>query len=885
MLGRTISHYRIKELLGKGGMGVVYLAEDMQLGRNVALKFLASPEDHHYRARFLREARAVSRLSHPHIATLHDYGETPEGEPFIVMEFVNGQTLGEVLDAGEISLVDLLKIIESIAEALSAAHAQGIIHRDIKPSNVMVDRNVVKVLDFGLAKQVQDLTQAPDPEADTMLGTNTRSDVVVGTPLYLSPEQAMSKPIDTRSDLFALGALLYECITGRPAFAGGSVWEIGVQVIKVDPPRPSTINPQVPHELDLITMKALEKKPADRFQSAEEMITALKSLRVTLSNSEDRTQSLNRSFSTRRSNIFQRTFGKLRQPRASIAVLLLIALLSILVWFALRGRPESSTPFHNMQVTKLTNSGNSGPAAISFDGRRMAYVVSQGKMETLMNSSLATDSSITIVPADSAKYLGVTFSRDGEYIYYVRAESTETGRLYRIPAFGGPSKKLLEGVDSAVAESPDGNRLAFISLNRSSGIYSLTIANTDGSSSRTLATRKQGDEFSLGGPAWSPDGEKVVCAAATWSGGYHMNLIEVKVKDGAERPITSRSWAEILQSAWSEDGKALVIAAAESGSSPYQIWQVSYADGKVERITNDLNEYQGISLPADAKTIVSVQSRRLSKIWVSSSNDLEDSRPVASEADLSYGLTWTNDNKIVFSSMVGDRLNISMVDEDGSNRKQLTGNSGENYHPAVSPDGRYIVFASGRAGAFNIWRMNANDGGGLVQLTSGGSDFYPSCSPDSRSVVYEHQQGGSPTLWKIPIDGGQSVQLTNKYAAVPVVSPDGKLIACRYYLEGDIKGIALIPFDGGEPVKLLQIPIIDWQRIRWTLEGKALTYVDAVDGVYNLWSQPLDGGPPKQLTHFKTDVIFSYDWSAGSNRLACERGDDISDVVAIRNYR
>ena len=376
MLGRTISHYRIQELLGKGGMGVVYLAEDLQLGRKVALKFLASPEDHHYRARFLREARAVSRLSHPHIATLHDYGETPEGEPFIVMEFINGQTLGEVLNAGEISLVESLRIIEAISEALGAAHAQGIIHRDIKPSNVMVDRKVVKVLDFGLAKQVhQELTPASDPDADTMFAVHTRSDVVVGTPLYLSPEQATSGTVDARSDLFALGALLYECITGRPAFAGGSVWEIGVQVIKVDPPKPSTINPQVPPELDSITMKALEKKPDDRFQSADEMTAELRSLRATLSNSADRTQSLNRSLATRQSSRFKRVFTKLGQLRATIAVFLFIALLSFLVWLALRGRPESGTPFQNMQVTKLTNSGNAGPAAISFDGRQMAYVV------------------------------------------------------------------------------------------------------------------------------------------------------------------------------------------------------------------------------------------------------------------------------------------------------------------------------------------------------------------------------------------------------------------------------------------------------------------------------------------------------------------------------
>ena len=212
-------------------MGVVYLAEDTHLGRRVAIKFLTKSQDLHYRARFLREARAVSTLSHPHIAIIHDYGETTEGQPFIVMEYIKGETLNDLLHASALTITQAVRFVEAVAEALGAAHARGIIHRDIKPSNVLVDKEgEVKVVDFGLVKQMHEEGAPGDgPDANTLLG-RTSSNVVIGTPLYLSPEQAMGAEIDVRSDLFALGALLYECLAGRPAFSGGSVIEIGAQI-------------------------------------------------------------------------------------------------------------------------------------------------------------------------------------------------------------------------------------------------------------------------------------------------------------------------------------------------------------------------------------------------------------------------------------------------------------------------------------------------------------------------------------------------------------------------------------------------------------------------------------------------------------------------------
>ncbi|MDX6531954.1 MAG: eukaryotic-like serine/threonine-protein kinase [Blastocatellia bacterium] len=277
MIGQTISHYRIVEKLGEGGMGIVYVGEDTVLGRRVAIKTLTaarSSTDQHFRGRFLREARSISKLSHPHIATIYDYGETADGQPYIVMELIEGETLSHLMAREALTIPRVIEIVEQVAEALAEAHRHGIIHRDIKPSNIAInERGDVKVLDFGLAKEVG--LETADSVARGLLNTQTREGVIVGTPMYLSPEQALGVEVDERSDLFSLGSVLYECIAGQPAFAGPSPVEICAKVIRDDPPTPSRLNGNIPRELDRITLKALAKKPEARYQTGADMIADL----------------------------------------------------------------------------------------------------------------------------------------------------------------------------------------------------------------------------------------------------------------------------------------------------------------------------------------------------------------------------------------------------------------------------------------------------------------------------------------------------------------------------------------------------------------------------------------------------------------------------------
>jgi tetratricopeptide (TPR) repeat protein/predicted Ser/Thr protein kinase len=352
MIGRTISHYRILNKLGRGGMGVVYVAEDTHLARRVAVKFsTASPENTQFRARFLREARAASALNHPHIASIYDYGETPEGHPFIVMELVSGEDLFHVLRRGPMPLAQSLRIVEEVAEALGEAHRQGIAHRDIKPSNIVLsERGEVKVLDFGLAKQMQEAP--PSQDASTLLTSATMEGTLLGTPQYMSPEQAKDAPLGPASDLFSLGAVLYECLAAKPAFSGANSVEILAAVLHVDPPPPSQSNPQVTPEMDRIALKALAKQPEARYQSADQMAADLRAAGTALAQSESR--------ETEVLAVPSRTGHRFLWPvnrRVSLAVLALLAAALLAGWWWLPARryrpPPDALRWYQEGVTAL----------------------------------------------------------------------------------------------------------------------------------------------------------------------------------------------------------------------------------------------------------------------------------------------------------------------------------------------------------------------------------------------------------------------------------------------------------------------------------------------------------------------------------------------------
>lgn len=893
MIGQTVSHYTVLEKLGAGAMGEVYLAEDTHLGRRVAIKFLSDDQDHQHRARFLREARAVSGISHPNIAIIHDYGETSARQPFIVMEYVKGETLGDLLNKSALTITQAVRIIESVAEALGAAHARGIVHRDIKPSNVLVNEaGDVKVVDFGLVKHLYD-GEPPEskPDANTLLA-RTGSNIIVGTPLYLSPEQAMGADVDARSDLFAIGALLYECLAGRPAFSGVSVLEIGAQIIHFDPLAPSAINHRVPLELDRITLKALAKKRESRYQSAAELVADLRSTRLELTGDDShRTQRLVPSKPSH-SSAFKSISDSLRRPRLSITVFALTLIVVVAgAWLVIRlGR--TTPPFQNMRMMKLTNSGKTVDAAISPDGKYLAEVVEDGGLQSLWLRQVGEPiASKQIVAATDGQYEGLTFTPDGNNIYYVVWENNaQHDALYKIAVLGSSPQKIPVDLVSPVSLSSDGKRIAFIRRSTNRGESALIIANADGTEEQVVANRREPLFFSEVAPAWSEDGKIIACSVRSSVGGFHSTVVEVQVSDGVERPITSKSWTIVERVAWLKDGRGLVITAAEQSSSPFQIWHVSYSDGAVYRITNDLNSYVGLSLSQDSSKLVSVQSNRLSSLWIVPNGDANRATQLTSGVSQHYGLSWTPDGRIVYSSIASGNADIWTMNSDGTNQSQLTTDTNVDRDPAVAADGRYIAFASDRSGKFNIWLMDA-DGSNQKQITNGDDEEFPQISPDGQSVVYQGFVNGVPTLWRIGLDGSKPLQLTTNYSNWPVISPDGKWIACSYLDENKTQWkLAVFPFDGGSPTETFDMPMpylqhFVWQKIRWTFDGRALTYIDRRGGISNIWSQPLSGGPPRQVTDFKADQIFNFAWSSDGKQLACARGVVTSDAILISDFK
>jgi eukaryotic-like serine/threonine-protein kinase len=540
---------------------------------------------------------------------------------------------------------------------------------------------------------------------------------------------------------------------------------------------------------------------------------------------------------------------------------------------------DPAAAFQKIKLAKLTSTGKAADAAISPDGRYVVHEVEDGGRQSLWMRQVTTASNVQIVPPSDVVYSRLIFSRDGNYIYYIMWDKKTTGGLYQMPVLGGAARELVVDVDSAATFSPDGKRLAFIRGYPSIGESALIVANADGAGEQKLAVRKSPDDFSSWGgrrnaPAWSPDGKSIAAPAGINAG---ESILEVRVADGAMKPITSQNWVEIEGVEWLRDGSGLIVSAKEEPSSPYQIWHLSYPAGEARRITNDLNDYKGVSLTADSTALVTVRSDTISDVWIAPNNDVSRATQITSErSDGQGGISWTPDGKIVYTSRVAGNSDLWIMDADGSHQKQLTTGSRANYNPSVSADGRYIVFISDRTGMYHIWRMNT-DGSNPKQLTNGPDErVRPDCSPDNQWVIYAPLSG---TAWKAPIDGGDPVQLTDHFLHGPVISPDGKLIAGFYWVEGGGK-TAIYPFAGGQLIKSLDI----WNFVRWAPDGRSLAYIDLHDPA-NIYSQPIDGGQPVRLTDFKDGRIFNFAWSRDGKQLALARGTMSSDVVLIKDFR
>ena len=869
LAGQSLSHYQVLSLIGAGGMGEVYLAEDTRLRRKVALKLLPTQfmRDADRARRFEREARAASSLNHPNIITIFEVGQV-DGRHFICTEYIEGQTLRRRLDGNRLNLPGTLDAVIQIVSALAAAHEAGIVHRDIKPENIMLRQDgLLKVLDFGLAKLVEERQEDAETEkqrADLRAAMSasppiSTTGVTMGTVRYMSPEQARGESVEGRSDIFSLGVVLYEMITGQPPFEGETSDEVMAAILELEPPPLARYAQEAPAELQTIVTKALRKKREDRYQKVSDLLSDLKALKEEL------------EFKTK---------VKSSWPKASGTI---IAVIALTILFGAATVINSLTskytiPFQKVDITRLTNNRNIELSEISPDGKQIVYVDREKGYASLWLRQFATDTIREIVPPAKVNYTDLAFSPDGNYVYFVRSPDkvSATRALYRVPVFGGAPVKLIDDLYLHFTLSPDGNQVAFTRRYFGEGKIAMMIARVDGAGERRLATRPSNEPYES--PAWSPDGEAIICTVGpAGREGNQRGITELRVKDGAESFLTAQKWQSVGRKAWAPDGSGLLFSAYKAEKPLGQIWYLPYPGGEPHPITIGLDYCRRISLTADLKTMLCSQQNLISDIWSLPERDTSHAQKLTTGANPS----WAPDGRIVYESAFDGDSDVWIMNQDGTGRKNLTSSPGRDGSPKVTPDGRYILFTSVRSGTSEIWRMEM-DGSNPVQLTSSGNAQMSTLSPDGKWAFYV--SGG---IRKTPISGGEPAALQTGYnPQYPSVSPDGKLIA-YYYREkqsGAKFRIAVTPSSGGQPAWTFDPPREDFWSLdlRWTTDGKALLYEADLNGVSNIWLKPLNGGPPRQLTNFRSEIITNFDLSRDGKQLICTRGGWASDLVLVR---
>jgi Tol biopolymer transport system component/DNA-binding winged helix-turn-helix (wHTH) protein len=544
-----------------------------------------------------------------------------------------------------------------------------------------------------------------------------------------------------------------------------------------------------------------------------------------------------------------------------------------------------------IQLTRLTYDSKAFGPAVSPSGEYVAYRFHDQDQDSIKLKNIANGSTVPIMPPIPEGYGNLEFSHDGDYLYFTtRRPGKKNAVIARVPVFGGTPQYLVDEVWSSFSLSPDGRQIAFFRGYGSPQDVRLVIANLDGSGERELIRTKPAELwFAIwgAGPAWSPDGQHIVMlAGGRGPTGYYSYLLEVNASDGAAREIRGIRWYQGAQVAWLPDGTGLVVVAQEKVSGPYQVWMIAYPSGQARRLTNDLLDYDKVSLSADGRVLVIQQETIRNHIWVVPDGDMGRARELTSGAtarDGTSGLAWTPDGRILFTSARSGALDIWIMNADGTGARQLTADTGgANWRPRSTPDGRYIIFTSTRAGKQNIWRMDA-DGSNPTQLTMGAVEGTPYLSPDGRWLYYTNYAVSPNAIERIPFDGGPAIKLPTQYdSSDPVVSPDGKLIAYEHYDDRLGWHTALLPADGGAPLKVFDFHAFR-AGVRWTNDGQALLYTDA-HRPDNIWRQPLAGGLPQQVTHFKEDQIGYFDISPDGKQLAMARGNAYSDVVLITNF-